>query len=44
VCHGDATRVSAATRAALQAAYPHDRATGYREGQIRGAITIKRPL
>ncbi len=24
--------------------YPFDRATGYKEGQIRGAVTIKRPL
>jgi len=24
--------------------YPHDQATGYSVGQIRGAVSIKRPL
>jgi len=24
--------------------YPHDRATGYSPGQIRGAVTVKRRL
>ena len=28
----------------LQTDYPHDRARGYTVGQIRGAVTIKRPL
>lgn len=43
-CHGPADRIDPAVRARLQAEYPHDRATGYAVGQIRGAITIKRPL
>ncbi|MEJ5210927.1 MAG: DUF3365 domain-containing protein [Burkholderiales bacterium] len=43
-CHGTPETVSEGTRARLAAEYPHDRATGYREGQIRGAVTIKRPL
>jgi hypothetical protein len=25
-------------------AYPHDQATGYGQGQVRGALTVKRPL
>jgi hypothetical protein len=41
-CHGD--KMSDAIRAQLAAEYPHDKATGYQVGQIRGAVTIKRPL
>lgn len=43
-CHGDPARLDAEVRAKLTAEYPNDRATGYSVGQIRGAITIKRPL
>jgi hypothetical protein len=43
-CHGEAQNVPAGVRERLAKAYPHDRATGYREGQIRGAISVKRPL
>jgi hypothetical protein len=43
-CHGtDEVRVQPA-KDALAADYPHDKATGYTLGQIRGAVTIKRPL
>ncbi|MDP2963837.1 MAG: DUF3365 domain-containing protein [Sulfurimicrobium sp.] len=43
-CHGtDEVRVQAA-KDTLAAEYPHDKATGYTLGQLRGAITIKRPL
>jgi hypothetical protein len=31
-------------KARLQAEYPHDKATGYGVGQLRGAVTVKRPL
>jgi hypothetical protein len=41
-CHGEAIKPEVA--AALREHYPADRATGYREGQIRGAVSIKRPL
>lgn len=41
-CHGD--KVTDAVRAQLATEYPHDRATGYQLGQVRGAVTIKRPL
>lgn len=43
-CHGtDEVRAQPA-KDALAADYPHDKATGYTLGQIRGAVTIKRPL
>lgn len=41
-CHGD--KMSEAIRAQLAAEYPYDKATGYQLGQVRGAVTIKRPL
>lgn len=43
VCHGTPEQIDPATRAALQAAYPQDRATGYREGDIRGWFWIEVP-
>jgi hypothetical protein len=43
-CHGAADKIPADVKARIAAAYPHDRATGYAPGQIRGAISIKRPV
>jgi hypothetical protein len=43
-CHGPQDKLSPAIRERLAKDYPSDRATGYAPGQIRGAITIKRPL
>jgi hypothetical protein len=43
-CHGAPEKLTPNVRALLEAEYPHDRATGYAPGQIRGAVTIKRPL
>ena len=43
-CHGTAEMISPAVKARLGELYPEDKAVGYRLGQIRGAITIKRPL
>ena len=43
-CHGAADELPAAVKAQLATTYPHDRATGYSPGQIRGAISLKRPL
>lgn len=43
-CHGPSDKLSPAIRERLAKDYPSDRATGYAPGQIRGAITIKRPL
>lgn len=42
-CHGPAEQLDAAVKARLQQLYPDDRGTGYRVGQIRGAITLSRP-
>jgi hypothetical protein len=42
-CHGTPDRISPTVTAKLAALYPLDRATGYRPGEIRGAITLRRP-
>jgi hypothetical protein len=31
-------------KAQIAGEYPHDKATGYAVGQVRGAVTVKRPL
>jgi len=41
-CHGPAASLSPAVTAQLNALYPADKAVGYRVGDIRGAMTIKR--
>lgn len=41
-CHGE--QIPESVKAKLNADYPHDQATGYTVGQIRGAVSIKRPL
>ncbi|HSN19730.1 MAG TPA: DUF3365 domain-containing protein [Usitatibacter sp.] len=43
-CHGDPAQLSPAVRERLASLYPADRAVGYRPGEIRGAITLKKPL
>ncbi len=43
-CHGSAEQIPAEVKAVLEAEYPHDRATGYRPGDLRGAFSIKWPL
>lgn len=43
-CHGPADHLTDAVKAQLAVEYPNDRATGYKPGQVRGAVTIKRPL
>lgn len=43
-CHGDAATLAPEIKERLAQAYPADRATGYSLGQIRGAVSIKRPL
>lgn len=40
VCHGDA-EVAAETRAAIEAAYPADAATGFAVGELRGAFVAR---
>jgi hypothetical protein len=43
-CHGTAESMADPVKARLAAQYPHDRATGYAAGQIRGAVTVKQAL
>ena len=40
-CHGATDSIPDAVKVRLAADYPHDRATGYAVGQIRGAVSIK---
>lgn len=43
-CHGPADQLSPAVKSVLGTHYPNDRATGYSVGQIRGAISVRKPL
>ena len=43
-CHGDDQAVSTPVQARLTEAYPHDKARGYSKGDLRGAISIKKPI
>ena len=43
-CHGTDAMIAPEVAQRLQREYPHDRARGYTVGQIRGAVTVKRPL
>ena len=42
-CHGVEAQIDESVKSSLAQNYPHDRATGYTLGQVRGAISIKRP-
>lgn len=43
-CHGAADQIPAGVKAKLTEEYPHDKATGFKPGMLRGGISIKRPL
>jgi len=43
-CHGPVDRMKPAVIEKLKALYPDDRGTGYAVGQIRGAMTIRKPM
>lgn len=43
-CHGAAEQIEAGLKSELARNYPLDRAVGYEKGQIRGALTVWRPL
>lgn len=43
-CHGPANQLTPAVKSALGQHYPNDLATGYSVGQIRGAISVRKPL
>ena len=44
LCHGPADQLSEGVRAQLRQEYPNDRAVDYRLGQVRGAVSVKKPL
>ncbi len=43
-CHGPVESIPEGVKARLRADYPMDQATGYRVGDLRGAVVVKRPL
>lgn len=43
-CHGSSEQISDGMKAKLKTEYPNDKATGYSVGQIRGAVSVKRPI
>lgn len=43
-CHGPAATLDPEIVATLRAQYPHDRATGYAVGDVRGALSVKIPI
>jgi hypothetical protein len=43
-CHGNTETIPEGVKAKLAEAYPHDRATGYQVGELRGAVSIIQPL
>lgn len=43
-CHGEPASQPDTLRNALQTHYPQDAATGYRENELRGAFSLRRPL
>jgi hypothetical protein len=43
-CHGPKDKLAPSVRQTLEKRYPHDRATGYQVGELRGAFSIKQPM
>ncbi len=43
-CHGLPEQLTPAVKERLKALYPDDKAVGYRPGEIRGAMTIRKPV
>ena len=43
-CHGDSANLAPEIKERIAREYPADRATGYLPGQVRGAVSVKRPL
>ena len=44
ICHGSIDAIPEGVKARLQSEYPMDQATGYRLGELRGAVVVKRAL
>ena len=43
-CHGSDEQISETVKGELNNLYPFDQATGYKIGELRGAISIKQPM
>jgi Protein of unknown function (DUF3365) len=43
-CHGTPARIPPAVQAVIAKEYPDDRATGFSEGDVRGAVSVRVPL
>jgi hypothetical protein len=43
-CHGSPEQLAPEVKSVLQERYPHDRATGFQPGELRGAFSVKQPL
>lgn len=44
LCHGPSEQIPESIRTVLKQQYPFDAATGYKVGELRGAVSIKEPL
>ncbi|KAF0100671.1 MAG: cytochrome c family protein [bacterium] len=44
LCHGNPDSMPAEVKSALAIQYPADKATGYTAGQVRGVLSIRKPL
>jgi hypothetical protein len=44
LCHGPSDQIPEGIRNVLKNQYPFDAATGYKAGELRGAVSIKQPL
>lgn len=44
LCHGLSEQIPEEIRNVLKRQYPFDAATGYKAGELRGAVSIKQPL
>jgi hypothetical protein len=44
LCHGSEDQIPDSVKAKLAMDYPHDPATGYKPGDLRGAVSIKQPM
>lgn len=43
-CHGGEEQIPAPVKSELVKLYPFDQAKGYKEGELRGAVSIKQPM
>lgn len=43
-CHGGDEEIPAEVKAELEKVYPFDQAKGYKQGELRGAVSIKQPM